>query len=491
MVGTRRFADCCASPLPDSQVPTCPFTTIYNDYQASHNYVTPSLVFANEYKKYNHPGCTRQNEWESQYGSRALGAISRYELNAYDLANARWDVSSNIILTGTNGPVVRPGTNTVIARASFKYREYTFNRASRTRRYKDGQDTSTSDVYFNAPSCCPSGDFAQNFTIIKSPAETIDLTPSANDWFKISWVGKSTQRVLGFRLTLRAAGTAVGPWRAVVEGGQLKLTNGSGVTTTYTGLLTSVRTAINAAGFFTAFIPTGSPAPVTTDASIQDLKPYRSTLLTATNEQTCMYIVDVGDEIAPGSQILSAFPPRLTSLNSAVSPTVVVDLRFDAASSGFPNTASGLLQYMQQTWYAKSAGSVPVLGFNWNGTPYSLGFPPVSSLTPGASVTNYSITYGVRSVDRRDFQVVCAYCIGVGSCTIPGASTIGPTGAPFPGPGINCSGFLNCSGSLVSTICGCPPTTFDARVIQTLVTETLPAISYPATWSIQGIFQIS
>jgi hypothetical protein len=488
MVGTRRLADCCASPLPDSQVPTCPFSTIYNDYEVSHDYETPSLVFVRKYVKYNHPGCPRQ-QWESEYQSRATSGASQYQLNGYDLANARWDVSSDTILTGTNGPVVRPGTNTIVARASFKYREYTFNRTSRIRTYKEGQDTSELDTYFNAPTCCPAGDSQVDFPIIKSPAQTIDLTPSANDWFKISWVGKSTQRVLGFRLTLRAAGAAVGPWRAVVEGGQLKLTNGSGVTTTYTGLLTAVRTSINGAGFFTAFIPTGSPTPVTTSAEIQDLKPYKSTLLTVTNEQTCMYIVDVGDEIAPGSQIGGVFPPRLSSLNSSVGPTVVVDLRFDAASSGFPNTADGLLQYMQQTWYAKASGGAPPLGLNWVLFPYPLGFPPQASLTPGASVTNYAITYGVKQKDTRDYQVVCAFCNDPGAiCDIPGAQFL--LSASFPGPEFNCYGFEDCSGSTVSNICGCPPA-FQAYGTDTLSIEILPAISFPAVYSVQGTFKIS
>ena len=479
-VGGRLLAACCANGgLSNNQIPTCPFTTIACEYSETNTFITSSLVFKLTQWSTNHPGCQFSQyptEWASRGSGSGSGSEESYNLLNTGSGNARWDLASSTITTGSGGPVVRPGTNTVVAASpQFKFRRCVYNRVSRFRTYRVGSQISGQTSYTAYGDCCASSAFTYDFDNVVTGPVVNQTTPSSAASYTIDWAGVASERVAGMTLVLTAAGLAAGPWVVEVAGGVLKLTNGAGTTTTYSGLLTAVRTSINSAGFFTATIT----AQARTPAETQDLKQSKSQPLSTACTHS-LYIIDIGDLIAPGSGDGTVPPVRL----SAGSP-FVIQLRFDAAAEGLPNNIAGLESFLRRTWFPKIAAYAGIGGLASVTTSY-LGVTTANwSTTSGVSTKTQDYLFaGTLLASIQDYNGVCATCEG--SCNIGNSSWPGPFSPS------NCQGFLDCNGNQVPPpTCDCITEFFASAAVYTAIPVTVNDMTFTGTQTITGSFQIS
>lgn len=479
-VGSRLLAACCTNGgLSNTQIPTCPFTTIACEYSETNTFITSSLVFKETQWSTNHPGC-QFSQYPIIWSSRSTGDESFNLLNTGS-GNARWDLASSTITTGSGGPVVRPGTNIVVAAsAQFKFRRCVYNRVSRFRTYRVGSQTSGQTSYTAYGDCCASSAFTYDFDNVVTGPVVNQTTPSSAASYAIDWAGVASERVAGMTLVLTAAGLAAGPWVVEVAGGVLKLTNGAGTTTTYSGLLTAVRTSINAAGFFTATIT----AQARTPAETQDLKQSKSQPLSTACTHS-LYIIDIGDLIAPGSGDGTVPPVRL----SASSP-FPIQLRFDAAAEGLPNDVAGLESFLRRTWFPKIAVYAGIGGLASVTTSY-LGITTANwSTTSGVSTKTQDYLFpGTLLASIQDYNGVCARC----------GDTCEEGNSLWPGPfnPSNCSGFLDCNGNNVpppNCDCIAPPGgtgSFSSSAFYSVIPVVVNDMTFTGTQTISGSFKIS
>jgi hypothetical protein len=490
-VGGRLLASCCANGgLSNNQIPTCPFTTISLQYTNTNTFVTGVMVYVSQIISSDHPGCDFSQFdafWDSDEGG-----INSYTLNNVGTGNARWDLVSTTIVSAGAGPVVRPGTNTIIGFApTYKHRSLTFNRTSRFRSRSNGVNVGGQTTY-DAGGCCSSSVFQFQFDDFVTPPVINETTPNSPATYSLQWVGVASERGVGLTLVLTASGIAAGPWVIEVSGGTLSLTNGSGSTTSHTGLLTTVVTAINAAGFFTATL--GLDA--TTVCETQDLKVSKSNPI-STNCTYSLYNIEIGDEIAPGSFHPAAgvgFPTRLFS-----PAPFFFDLRFNAAAEGLPNNAAGLETFMRRVWFPKlnSTGGVGTL------QAVSNSYMGVTGARWSTTAGTSSLTYTANTNDTRGlvvdtYSTVCIGCITgtplpeFSPCdSFPSASIL----SDGISPGQTCSDLIDCSGSplgLFQCDCAGPPEWSLVRgwVKDQQVTIT-DAPVYTGTETISGRFELS
>lgn len=498
-VGGRLLAACCANGgLSNTQIPTCPFTTIACSYTNTNNFSASGLVYESGRTVTNHPGCPT-GSFTTSWDSIASG-VNSYSLSNLGTGNARWDLASSTITTGTGGPVVRPGTNTVVAASlQFKFRRCLFNRVSRFRSYSLGSQVGSSTAYTVYGNCCPSSADSTSYVFDNyvTGTTTNQTTPSSAASYTIDWAGVASERVAGMTLVLTAAGLAAGPWVVEVAGGVLKLTNGAGTTTTYSGLLTAVRTSINAAGFFTATIT----AQARTPAETQDLKQSKSQPLSTACTHS-LYIIDIGDLIAPGSGDGTVPPVRL----SAGSP-FLIQLRFDAAAEGLPNDVAGLESFLRRTWFPKLVSGGSTIGTLESASNSYLGLSNRWSTTSGSSSQSYnSSSFGTwnntKTLSINEWNLVCASCTTgppsgpfENQCyDFPGATLDieGPNGLG-PGSWDGC-GLKDCSGAYIpGDTCPC---TFIGDLLVVASYNTITPVSsdaptFTGVETITGSFQIS
>lgn len=453
-VGSRRLAACCANGgLSNNQIPTCPFTTISLNFEEENRFITGDLTYKQSIVTHNYPYAEIYElvTWNAVGFSGPANAW-KYTVVSTSVGAASWTVaSSSIVSVGSNGPIVRPGTNTVIAFGPYKYRSYTFNKTSASRAYtsslqQGGQITKIANLC-----ACVACDSPQTFDEqIEGPLITSATVPLAPTTATLTWVGVCSNVVTGITLVLTASGISTGPWVVEVTAGTLRLTNGSGVTTTYSGLLTTVRNSINAAGMFTATL-----IAATSDAETQDLKP------TKTNPIGIACTIEVpiafpGDLIAPGSR---------TAGNQTGVFTLGAGDAFNASTSGFPNNATGFSSYLGQGWYAKL--SLPYSGIGaLKSAPTSAYFSLSGnwSRTSGTSEITRDYTLTGSTGTKTDVTIVCFECVSNDPFPSCGFGQMSPgflnldvgAGSYFnPGPG-PCSGWTDCSFGVAEN-CPCPP----------------------------------
>jgi hypothetical protein len=457
-VGGRLLAACCANGgLSNNQIPTCPLTTISLSFEEENRFISGDLIYQEGTATHNYPYGDQTNliiSWNAM-GIGGPTGPANYNIVNTSQGNASWSVSSNSIqVVSSGGPIVRPNTNTVVALVPYKYRLYTFTKVSASGQYRNGNQAGSIISKFSSGTMCFGDELQIDFTEeITGPLVTFATTTNAPATGSISWIGACSALVTGMTLTLTVAGVAAGPWTIEVAAGQLKLKNGAGVVTTYSGLLTAVRTSINAAGFFTASIT----ANATNAAEVIDLKTVLSNQI-KTNCVYNLYIAHPGDIIAPGSRVAGNFTGVFTLSNSD---------SFDSSLSGLPNDQTGLSQYLSAGWYPKYTSSYSGIGtlrtvssnyFNYNSLRWSR--------TSGASVATQVFTLTGNSYSDWDINILCFECVdssipppplcdfgamgsGFADFFITGFINYGTNGTFFGG-----AGWMDCSFTVVQS---CPP----------------------------------
>jgi hypothetical protein len=467
-VGGRLLAACCANGgLSNNQIPTCPLATISLSFEETNTAVASGFIFESSFATHNYPFSDRST-WITGYGtlglsSGALPGFSGYNVINTSNGNSSYSVSSNSIVTASNGPIVRPGTNIhIVTVPQYKYRSYTFTRTSSSHIFKSGFQNGTITTELIEACPCVSGfDTPQDFPeLIAGPTVTNSNVGPATA--NLTWVGVCSTLVAGMTLSLTASGIASGPWVIEVSGGQLKLTNGSGASSQFTGTLTSVRSAINAAGFFTSTV-----AGITTSAAeVQDLKPRKSNPI-STNCSYELYIAEPGDRIAPGTRIVGANDTGCFSLTFGDC--------FDSNATGLSNDEVGLTQWLTSGWFPKLTGSgYPGIGVLRSAPSASyFGFPPTAwKRTSGSStiVGNLTLSPAPPQITTQTAEILCFLCRPIFDFSDCGF------GIPSFGylSSISCSsfgqvgGWDDCSGTIVQP---CPQGTEPASLHQFTVTS--------------------
>jgi hypothetical protein len=469
-VGGRLLASCCGG-LSNNQIPTCPLATISLSFEETNTAVAGGLIFDGGFEGFNYPFADRQN-WIVGYGTMGAGGLfghSGYNVLNTSIGNSSYSVTSNSIVTvtGSSGPIVRPGTNIHIVSVPYKYRSYTFTRTSSSHSFKTGFTNGTITTKIAEVCPCPGLDQPQDFPeLIAGPTVTNSNVGPATA--SLTWVGVCSTLVAGMTLSLTASGIASGPWVIEVSGGQLKLTNGSGVSSQFTGALTTVRNAINAAGFFTSTV-----SGITTSAAeVQDLKPRKSNPI-STNCSYELYIAEPGDRIAPGTRV-AGNDTGFFGLGGGDS--------FDAGSTGLSNNEGGLTSWFTSGWFPKLTGSgypgIGVLRSAPGSSYFSIGGR--WSKTGGSStvVGNLTLTPSQSDIFTLFEELVCFQCVA----TLPQDCGFGALVSGYEGPftcGINFGvpgGWADCNGNVVQP---CPPGTGPAHVKQNVVTSVPAPSSRP------------
>lgn len=458
MVGGLQLSSCCTNPVPNADVPACPFTTMFCEFEERDTFFVSNIIHSSLTFQSNHPGCSlaqsaRTVEWNS-YDVPGFGIIGSANIEGVATSSASWALSSQVVLNQSNGPIVRPGTNTVIATCNYRVRELTFNRTSRIRTATQGVIQSGNETKYGSGGdyayCCDSSDIQVDFPIYTQGTSATTTTPTAVASHTIRWAGVCNQRVVGLSLSRTGASPATNPWTIEVAGGKLRLIDVNGNVTEYSGLLNTVRQAINTAGLFTA---TNGPI-VTANANTTDLLPMRSDpILSGCTKQ--VLVADVGFPVAPGVPISAGYGGQGFISNSNGIQY------FDAAATGLSNDVAGLQAFMAATRYPKlnPAGGPGIGSFEF----FSLGISSQWSLTPGTSLRNETITATAPSVSRRIVTITCGPdCLpatGVstcGNCESQGMIAYSAIGFPpyyGPAPGLNPFGFINCSGGTIQEVC--------------------------------------
>lgn len=464
MVGGLQLSSCCANPVPDADVPACPFTTMFCEFEERSTFFASNIVHSYLTFQSNHPGCAlaqsaRTVEWNS-YDVPGFGVISSADIEGVATSSASWAFSSQVILNQSNGPIVRLGTNVVIATCNYRVRELTFNRTSRIRTATQGVVQSGDETKYAVDAgsqfyCCDSASTPQDFPIYTQGASATTTTPTAVASHTIRWVGACNQRVVGLSLARTGVSPATDPWTIEVAGGKLRLIDVNGNVTEYSGLLNTVRQSINTAGLFTA---TNGPI-VTANANTTDLLPMRSDpILSGCTKQ--VLVADVGFPVAPGVPTSTGYGGQGFISNSNGTQY------FDAAATGLSNDIAGLQAFMAATRYPKltPGGATGIGSFEF----FDLGLSSGWSLTSGTSFRNETITATAPSVSSRIVTITCGPdCLpvtGVSTCGIcENQGMIGYSAIPgFPsfGPatGLNTLGFTDCNGNTIQEVC--TPTDF-------------------------------
>lgn len=272
--------------------------------------------------------------------------VESWTVDSTSTGTAVWTLSTTAIVSGSAGVYKRPGTNQVLVTSiAWKANEYTYSLSSATGNHTDyAVVTNGYDTYAN---CCSTTATPYYYDTI-SPGGGVSRTPLADSTLTMRWIGASTTTVSGFNLTLTTAGNALAPWIVEVTGGSIVFTDKNGAQTSYSGSLTSVRTAINAwptavGRYFTAAIPGNIDAA----AQTTDLKPYRSPPLSRTICTTDLPIVLVGEKITPSSTLCSiagfAFSTGLGYTDDEVGARAFITATRYPKSSGF---SSGTYYYI-------------------------------------------------------------------------------------------------------------------------------------------------
>jgi hypothetical protein len=510
MIGGLQLSSCCANPAPDAEVPSCPFTQIRCEYLERQTFIASFLPVVFSTYTSSHPGCQPPSRIVNWYTPMAglfngvYGTVCRYDVNARATAEAIWTKSTEQVLSGSNGAILRDGTNIVIATASFRYKRTTFSLSSRTRTATNGvvvSGTVTRDgsgVLFDC--CTPENAVTETWDIISQGAPVTNNSPTAQTTMTVDWAGICNQQVIGLRLTRTATGPATSPWKVDVIGGVVRLTDVNNTVYEYSGLLNTVRTQIQNDGYFTVTI-----------GPIQTTVAHTSDLLPVSNEPVLngcprsLLVADVGDPIAPGS---AGFGGQVRVTSGAYIEY------FDSTASGFSNSIAGAFSWLNRPRYPKLI-TVEALG-NFESTFFSyLGLSSRWLDVPGESLITEDqfILPNGPGDDRTDYvdTVDCVACVSNSvslednpcyPCPPPG----GGTGGIFPVtrtinycPDRVEVGFSDCFGGIVEDVCGndCNPTTPDRYLTVCISREqtTTPIVpetlTYTLTQRMQGSFTFS
>jgi hypothetical protein len=442
------------------------------------------LSFEEDYTNY---GCVSPyRSYYSQYGGSYLSGlqVSSLRTQSVTTATGTWNLSSDSIVTVATGEYARPTDGAILATSiTGKRHEYVFGSPTFVGAY-----TQMSETTLPGPDllptfgCCdpvtppddiavwgPGGNVSKSFTV---------TTPT----FTLRYAAVCTVRVPGITLVLTASGAASGPWTVSVSNNELKLTNGSGTTTSYTGTLTATATAINAAGYFTATVGGGVYGSVATAA---DLKDYVSFPINVSGCSTVAVLVDFGDELTPTSCGCGVF--RNTGTSGFAFQTGL----------GFPNTKDGLDAFLASVWYPKNnifrTSTNPIYYMDTQ-FDFLVLSPEVSylnaswELTPGSSVQTNTLSISSASGSSATYTRI-VYCVDLATypfgCEDPNAPRPVPPGYCNTFGGLAC---VDCDGSF-GVNCGPYESTCCCEHVDTEI-FSYAARSVPVTQTLTGSFRL-
>lgn len=466
LVGSIRLSACSAAfcDATDVPLPDTPFTTATATYTVETGFSFLSgRIESWTATLSGYPFCTFNSLWQWKTRLTLTGLMFTNPVEAWDVASTStasvtWTNTSSTNVTGsgvTGGSWRRPSDGTILATGiAWKAKEYTFTRTSRTGSHVQYAVTSAS--YLEKYDCCGNSGYADFDSLV--PGSTASRTPSTPTSYIMRWAGAATAQVAGLNLTLKTAGVSSSPWFVDVQGGQVVFTDASGNQTTYSGLLSSVATSINAAGKFTAAVPTN----VTSAAGTTDLRPFHSVPIGATTCTVGLPLVLVGDVLAP-STTGAGFGP----------------FSF-AANLGYPDTEAGLEQFMRSTWYPKSSSFE-------NGTFYYIygefdGWLTLStaswSKTPGSSVRTDTQVIPADSTDVTSKELMTARCKTNGESSCAEESDPSCNGTPYVYTPylVDCNGTPYPDGCFPYGTCWCErqqDTTVDYAEVTRTATQTM------------------
>jgi hypothetical protein len=353
--GAIRLVDCSVVPC-DVDVPSRTFTTITAEVIATTTFASGNLEYLYFTAQYNGYGCTGgDSRWYAttiydpynfiDVKSWTTSSVSDTKLIwTYDPGSANTQLPTGI---ATGGIYYRGASTTILASSiPYKQNQYAFTRSFGGGNYVQHTTSTTAGAGTDTSwSCCAPEIPGPNVEII-SPGATVSKTIGAltNGNMYIRYVAVSSQVTYGMTLQLTAGGLVNAPWTVKVDGGSIIFIDVNGVTTSYSGTLTAVRTAINAAGNFTSVI--GANINTTggvTNATTSDLLPFLSHDLKITTCTTGLPLVKAGSELAPSSTGCGIY-------NEISTPRFLF-----TTSLGFPDTKAGFDLFLNSSWFTKNS----------------------------------------------------------------------------------------------------------------------------------------
>jgi len=311
-------------------------TTTYTSPQTSANEYTVSLI--NGY-----PDCSLTRivgNWISGLPFYQTHQLDSLVVESTSTATSVFKKISESTSTGF-GSYARPGSTTygstvVLATGvAYKVRTYTFQGFSFSG--SNNEPAYVTNTYNTDTSCCSVSNFPDvNYFESATPGPSVPRTyPIAAIFAVLRYIGVATAPVPAINLTLRSpSGTNVAPWDIKVKGGSIVMKNRNGTTYSYSGTLAAARTAIQAAGFFTAAIPANIVTTGANPALVSDLQTFRATGIQTIGCITALPIANMGDVLMP-STVGSSYG------NFAIEP-------------GFTDDAAGFESFLASPWYGKS-----------------------------------------------------------------------------------------------------------------------------------------
>jgi len=355
--GAIRLVDCSVVPC-NVDVPSRTFTSITANVIATTTFASGNLEYLFYTTKFNGLGCTGgDSRWYAttlydpynfiDIKSWITSSVSKTKVVwTYDPGSVNTQLPTGI--TSGGGIYYRPGSTTMLASGiSYKQNKYGFTRSLSEGDYVQHTTSTIPGAGTDTSWACCAPEIPGPDVEIISPGATVSKTinTASISPMYILYLGVSTNVVYGMTLQLKSAGVANSPWTVKVEGGSIIFIDKNGTTTTYSGTLTAARTAINAAGNFTAVIGTNITATAgVTNANVSDLLPFLSHPLTVTTCTTGLPLVKPGTELAPSSTGCGIYRVATTAAKFAFTTGL-----------GFPDTKAGLDLFLNSSWFPKNS----------------------------------------------------------------------------------------------------------------------------------------
>lgn len=426
IVGSKIITQCCPA-VSNTDKPTPPAgevskltmkVEVNTQFEYADAAVPTATINFSGYPGLNYP--LIEYNWRSRVESILAAPLvyffgkTSYSANGTTKFEINWTRTADSSTGGSAGKYLRPGTDKVIAQnLTWVATIVNFGSPTVTASYNTFEESESLPVGIIANTCEESG--PERYMNTLSTGDNVDRSASfpAVGTESISWIGIADSDQPGMALAQTAAGSALGPWLISVQTGTVSFTDKNNNTTSYSGTIASVVSAINSwpspgGKYFEA-----GPAKSTSEAKTSDLKDYTSSpvLTGLVGGSYCVLylpIVSVGDVLTPSST-------NVRFGNYAGSLTLFFD------PNKFPDNESGFNSFIKSTFYPK-LGSF----YNTGGGPFGLPkffqsnefdlFRGITlsywSLTPGNSVQTENVIVDDRTRLFENYTLVSFSCDG-------------------------------------------------------------------------------
>jgi len=359
-------------------------------------------------------------DWSSRVERVLAGRLvyfadkTSYSANGTTKFEITWTRTADSSNSGLGGKYLRPGTDKVIAQGlSWVSTIVNFGSPTAIASYDTFQESEYLPVGSLNTLCEQYGPDRYMNTLSKG--DNIDRSasfPSAGNQ-SISWIGIANSDQPGMSLAQTAAGSALGPWVISVQAGTVSFTDKNNNTTSYSGTIASVVSAINSWPSSGGKYFDAGTAKSTSEAKTSDLKNYTSSpvITGLVGGFYCVLylpIVSVGDVLTPSST-------DVRFGNNIGSRTLLFD------PNKFPDNEAGFNSFIKSTFYPKlddfydTGGGLSALPAFFQSYEFD-GFSNISSyywsLTSGTSVKTKNVIVDDRTRGFSTYTLVSATCEG-------------------------------------------------------------------------------